>query len=108
MHKVGHWIGLDTHDVGAYSDGSNFTQYEAGMVQTIEPGIYISSKSDVDDKWKRSESTRLNSSHITISYAVFCLKKKKKKKKKKKQKQNYKKKIKKKKKKEEKEKKTDK
>ena len=52
MHKVGHWIGLDTHDVGAYSDGSNFTQYEPGMVQTIEPGIYISSKSDVDDKWK--------------------------------------------------------
>src|SRR5471032_3439208 len=27
------------------------------------------------------KSTRLNSSHITISYAVFCLKKKKKKKK---------------------------
>src|SRR5208283_6100680 len=27
----------------------------------------------------RSEGTRLNSSHITISYAVFCLKKKKKK-----------------------------
>ena len=32
------------------------------------------------------KSTRLNSSHITISYAVFCLKKKKKKKQKKKQK----------------------
>src|SRR5690242_21619671 len=29
----------------------------------------------------RSESTRLNSSHMSISYAVFCLKKKKKKKK---------------------------
>ena len=27
-------------------------------------------------KYARSESTRLNSSHITISYAVFCLKKK--------------------------------
>src|SRR5437868_14465709 len=26
---------------------------------------------------KRSESTRLNSSHVSISYAVFCLKKKK-------------------------------
>ena len=51
-HKVGHWIGLDTHDVGAYSDGNNFTNYEAGMVQTIEPGIYISSKSSVDEKWK--------------------------------------------------------
>src|SRR5574343_1627307 len=32
------------------------------------------------------KSTRLNSSHITISYAVFCLKKKKKKKQKKKKK----------------------
>src|SRR5437868_9935286 len=30
------------------------------------------------------KSTRLNSSHVSISYAVFCLKKKKKKKKKKK------------------------
>src|SRR5437773_7139590 len=29
---------------------------------------------------KDRKSTRLNSSHITISYAVFCLKKKKKKK----------------------------
>src|SRR5436309_8533802 len=34
------------------------------------------------------KSTRLNSSHVKISYAVFCLKKKKKKKKKKKIKQN--------------------
>ena len=54
MHKVGHWIGLDTHDVGAYSDGNNFTNYEAGMVQTIEPGIYISSKSSVDENGRGS------------------------------------------------------
>ena len=52
MHKIGHWIGLDTHDVGAYSDGTNFTNYQAGMVQTIEPGIYISNKASVEDKWK--------------------------------------------------------
>src|SRR5207249_11361906 len=33
--------------------------------------------------WERDrKSTRLNSSHVSISYAVFCLKKKKKKKKK--------------------------
>ena len=50
--KIGHWIGLDTHDVGAYSDGTNFTKYQAGMVQTIEPGIYISNKASVEDKWK--------------------------------------------------------
>src|SRR5438874_8359200 len=31
-------------------------------------------------KRKRDRSTRLNSSHVEISYAVFCLKKKKKKK----------------------------
>src|SRR5437667_11365796 len=34
----------------------------------------------VASSWKDRKSTRLNSSHITISYAVFCLKKKKKKK----------------------------
>src|SRR5436309_4384145 len=34
------------------------------------------------------KSTRLNSSHVKISYAVFCLKKKKKKKKKKKYNKN--------------------
>ena len=44
MHKVGHWIGLDTHDVGAYSDGNNFTNYEAGMVQTIEPEFIFLAK----------------------------------------------------------------
>ena len=38
------------------------------------------------EKYKRSEEHTLNSSHITISYAVFCLKKKKKKKKQKKKK----------------------
>src|SRR5437773_6065075 len=48
--------------------------------------------------WRDRKSTRLNSSHITISYAVFCLKKKKKKKikifiKKKKKTKNYKKQI---------------
>src|SRR5437667_4664513 len=39
---------------------------------------------------KDRKSTRLNSSHITISYAVFCLKKKKKKKKIKRYKKQYK------------------
>src|SRR5436305_5329240 len=36
----------------------------------------------VDDPFRDRKSTRLNSSHVRISYAVFCLKKKKKKKKK--------------------------
>src|SRR5438876_3889845 len=33
---------------------------------------------DFESRWKDRKSTRLNSSHPSISYAVFCLKKKKK------------------------------
>ena len=52
MHKVGHWLGLDVHDAGDYMEGDEFMSYKPGMVTTIEPGIYISSSADVDDKWK--------------------------------------------------------
>src|SRR5205085_10164539 len=44
----------------------------------------VSSEASLSVKWTSSpdrKSTRLNSSHSQISYAVFCLKKKKKKKK---------------------------
>lgn len=40
-HSTGHWIGLDTHDVGLYMDGAESRKLEPGMVITIEPGIYI-------------------------------------------------------------------
>ena len=52
MHKVGHWLGLDVHDVGDYMEGDEFMKFKPGMITTIEPGIYISSAMDVDDKWK--------------------------------------------------------
>ncbi len=42
MHKSGHWIGLDTHDVGRYKVDDQWRKLEAGMVRTVEPGIYIS------------------------------------------------------------------
>ena len=41
MHKTGHWLGLDVHDVGEYRIGGQSRQLEAGMVFTIEPGLYI-------------------------------------------------------------------
>lgn len=41
MHKTGHWLGLDVHDVGEYKIAGDFRELEAGMVFTIEPGIYI-------------------------------------------------------------------
>ena len=52
MHKIGHWLGMDVHDVGDYMEDDDFMKFKPGMVTTIEPGIYISSTMDVDDKWK--------------------------------------------------------
>jgi Xaa-Pro aminopeptidase len=41
MHRVGHWLGMDVHDVGEYKVGEQWRLLEPGMVTTIEPGIYI-------------------------------------------------------------------
>jgi Xaa-Pro aminopeptidase len=42
MHGVGHFLGLDVHDVGDQKINGKWRQYAPGMVTTIEPGIYIS------------------------------------------------------------------
>ena len=41
MHRTGHWLGMDVHDVGDYKVGDAWRALEPGMVLTIEPGIYI-------------------------------------------------------------------
>jgi len=41
MHKTGHWLGLDVHDVGEYRVAGDYRELEAGMVFTVEPGLYI-------------------------------------------------------------------
>jgi Xaa-Pro aminopeptidase len=41
MHRTGHWLGLDVHDVGDYKVGDEWRVLEPGMVLTIEPGLYI-------------------------------------------------------------------
>ncbi len=43
MHRTGHWLGMDVHDVGDYKVGDEWRVLEPGMVLTVEPGIYISS-----------------------------------------------------------------
>jgi len=43
MHKSGHWLGMDVHDVGRYRLGNKWRSLQDGMVLTVEPGIYISS-----------------------------------------------------------------
>ncbi len=49
MHKTGHWLGLDVHDVGAYRLGEYPVELEPGMVLTVEPGIYVSDRLPVPD-----------------------------------------------------------
>jgi Xaa-Pro aminopeptidase len=41
MHRTSHWLGMDVHDVGSYYEGGKPRPLEAGMVLTVEPGIYI-------------------------------------------------------------------
>jgi Xaa-Pro aminopeptidase len=41
MHRTGHWIGMDVHDVGDYKVGEEWRVLEPGMCLTVEPGIYI-------------------------------------------------------------------
>jgi Xaa-Pro aminopeptidase len=41
MHRTGHWLGMDVHDVGDYKVGDEWRVLEPGMVLTVEPGIYI-------------------------------------------------------------------
>lgn len=53
MHRVGHWIGMDVHDVGDYKIDDHWRLLEPGMVTTIEPGIYISpDNKKVPKKWR--------------------------------------------------------
>jgi len=53
VHKTGHWLGLDVHDVGDYQVDGHSRELEPGMVLTVEPGIYIGADSeDVDERWR--------------------------------------------------------
>lgn len=51
MHGIGHWLGLDVHDVGAYRLNGADRPFVPGMVLTIEPGLYIAPHSAADKKW---------------------------------------------------------
>lgn len=53
MHRIGHWLGLDVHDVGEYKVNSHWQRLEPGMVLTVEPGIYIQEDEKIDKKWWR-------------------------------------------------------
>lgn len=41
MHGTSHWLGMDVHDVGSYVGLDGSRPLEAGMVLTVEPGLYV-------------------------------------------------------------------
>tara|TARA_Y100001968_G_scaffold201510_1_gene185079 strand:+ start:53550 stop:54827 length:1278 start_codon:yes stop_codon:yes gene_type:complete len=59
MHRTGHWLGLDVHDVGAYRLGEYPVELHPRMILTVEPGIYVSDRlpipegqPEIDSRWK--------------------------------------------------------
>ena len=52
MHRTGHWIGMDVHDVGDYKVGDEWRVLEAGMVTTVEPGIYLSNSRKIPKRFR--------------------------------------------------------
>ena len=47
MHRTGHWLGLDVHDVGEYKRDGHWRTLQPGMTLTVEPGCYIRPADDV-------------------------------------------------------------
>ncbi len=52
MHRTGHWLGMDVHDVGDYKVAGEWRELEPGMALTIEPGIYTGGAARVAPKWR--------------------------------------------------------
>jgi Xaa-Pro aminopeptidase len=51
MHRTGHWLGLDVHDVGDYKLEGDWRLLEPGMVLTVEPGLYFQPRRGLAKKW---------------------------------------------------------
>ncbi|MEX2480032.1 MAG: Xaa-Pro aminopeptidase [Gammaproteobacteria bacterium] len=52
MHKTGHWLGMDVHDVGDYKVADEWRIFEPGMVTTVEPGLYFAAAlKDLPKQW---------------------------------------------------------
>ncbi|MFK7855616.1 MAG: Xaa-Pro aminopeptidase [Granulosicoccus sp.] len=52
MHRTGHWLGMDVHDVGEYRINGEWRLLEAGMVLTIEPGLYLGDSRKIPKQYR--------------------------------------------------------
>ncbi|MGI9229971.1 MAG: Xaa-Pro aminopeptidase [Gammaproteobacteria bacterium] len=51
MHRTGHWLGMDVHDVGDYKVDAEWRLLEPGMAMTVEPGLYFPPQRGLAKKW---------------------------------------------------------
>ena len=52
MHRTGHWLGMDVHDVGTYKRDGDWRVLEPGMVLTVEPGLYLSHDESIPEPYR--------------------------------------------------------
>lgn len=65
MHKTGHWLGMDVHDVGDYRIDGEWRVLEPGMVMTVEPGIYIGNDKKIPKKYRNIGIRIEDDVHVT-------------------------------------------
>ncbi len=70
MHQTSHWLGLDVHDVGAYSSGGEPVILRDGMVLTIEPGIYLPADDDTLPAHFRGIGIRIEDDAVVTNEGV--------------------------------------
>lgn len=66
-HGVGHYLGMDVHDVGTYKRSGKNRELEAGMVLTIEPGIYIPPEDESAPLELRGQGVRIEDDILVTS-----------------------------------------
>lgn len=52
MHGIGHWVGLDVHDVGSRYLKGQYRLFKPGMCTTVEPGLYIRPADNVPEQFQ--------------------------------------------------------
>jgi Xaa-Pro aminopeptidase len=52
MHRTGHWLGMDVHDVGSYKQDGKWRMLAPGMVLTVEPGLYVAPDAEVPAEYR--------------------------------------------------------
>jgi Xaa-Pro aminopeptidase len=52
MHRTGHWLGMDVHDVGSYKQDGKWRRLEPGMVLTVEPGLYVAPDAEAPAEYR--------------------------------------------------------